>query len=143
MEGIDDKNIYLLKDNGEINKVIDAKTVDNKEILDLLDNWALVTDRESEKLYKINLKTKENIGLIGLTDTIDIHEIFFYNSNEVLIGETVENNNYEVFLFKDGNKKIMQKGRLLGPVKNGFVYKKYTHGNDNGKGDIYAKILKE
>ncbi|KYH28019.1 hypothetical protein CLTEP_27790 [Clostridium tepidiprofundi DSM 19306] len=59
------------------------------------------------------------------------------------LGETVENNGYEVFLLKDGNKKIIEKGRLLGLVKNGFIYKKYIPNAENGEGKVYVKILKE
>ncbi|KYH28020.1 hypothetical protein CLTEP_27800 [Clostridium tepidiprofundi DSM 19306] len=84
MERVEDENIYLLKINGEIEKALDAETVYNKEILDILGDWVLVRDYKNKKLYKLNLKTKESVDIKGLKATIDIHEVFFYGSTEVL-----------------------------------------------------------
>ncbi|WP_161938390.1 hypothetical protein, partial [Clostridium tepidiprofundi] len=69
---------------------------------------------------------------------IDLAEVKFYNSPNILIYELRQEGSGKIFLFKNKKSKLVTKNYFVGITKDGVVYAKYI---DDDNRDIYFKLL--
>ncbi|KYH30575.1 hypothetical protein CLTEP_25660 [Clostridium tepidiprofundi DSM 19306] len=134
------KKLFILNEQKKFEEVMDYTNTSWK-VRDIIDNLVLVEDYNTKQFYIFNIDTKEikDTNFSSKPFGIDLAEVKFYNSPNILIYELRQEGSGKIFLFKNKEKIFITKNYFVGITKDGVVYAKYI--DDGHKRDIYFKLL--